>query len=353
MAKTKKWFYGYELLEILDWTPTELLHHIKNGLPCYNNLIDRQIFDIDSLPRRYKTIEEITEETNKSFELCDPPRPPSSLIEHSFKTQKGTPIYPKDGSEVMNFTLPTGNAEALRLFEKIKAFRFKNNDLSIYLNNNSIHFDSLLNSGPPSTATEAQSAKSMDIESLSMTYISDNEIKIRYSNATKIYDKKQLGFKKQGNSKIWNEFVKALESKDHFYYVGKSKTASYELAQKNLKDINEKLISFFNKEYPFKLPNNFKLYENVKSEKPGTYKFKFAINNPSDINNKYDNLSKDDLISKIEKLSEQFSEYEKNGNDKEADKTNIELSAAVETAMNKGFIGNNRAKGYLFPNRID
>jgi hypothetical protein len=330
----KRWYLASELLNEWGMQPFEFIDLIRNGkLQPYvkdaekEKKIRHELSD-DEIQYLLDNSDNLENIPGELFERISPDIQREHFNEEAFE----------NGIELQGF---------------LDKLIFKAEDINHYEAENNIHHITPKDSDTPSPAAKAQPAETIDIESLSMTYISDNEIKIRHSKATKIYDKKQLGFKKQGNSKIWNEFVKALESKDHFYYVGKSKTASYELAQKNLKDINEKLISFFNKEYPFKLPNNFKLYENVKSEKPGTYKFKFAINNPSDINNKYDNLSKDDLISKIEKLSEQFSEYEKNGNDKEADKTNIELSAAVETAMNKGFIGNNRAKGYLFPNRID
>ena len=94
-----KWYYGWELLQKpRNWTPTELLNHIKAGLPAYDDEIDRRIFDRDTLPRHKKTIEEITDEMQKKFLLCDPPHPPTGLIEHAFKNQVGTPIYPKDGS---------------------------------------------------------------------------------------------------------------------------------------------------------------------------------------------------------------------------------------------------------------
>ncbi|MFZ4439429.1 MAG: hypothetical protein ACOYOS_13450 [Syntrophales bacterium] len=134
------WINGAKLINDEGWTPTELLGHIKAGLPCYDAIIDWRFYDLDTLPRKKKTIEEITEELRQRFVDCDPPRPPTGLIEYTFKKQPGTRIYRQDG-KVMNFTLPTDRIKAIKLLETILSYRFKLDELAEYKQAHGLHTD--------------------------------------------------------------------------------------------------------------------------------------------------------------------------------------------------------------------
>ncbi len=138
----KKWFFGWELLERWDCTPTEFLGHIKAGLPAYDGEIDRRIFDIDSVPhQKAKTIEEIIkyppifELMGDLLEKRDVYYDEQTIAE--MVAMAYVAIIPPD-CEAMSFVLPTTKAKALTLFAKIKSFRFKYQDISEYERNNGL-----------------------------------------------------------------------------------------------------------------------------------------------------------------------------------------------------------------------
>jgi len=125
----RRWVFGWELIQEKEWTPTELLNHIKNGLPAYDCHTYQRIYDLDTLPRHKKTLEEIKQEEEKKRKKAEkwagPCKPlPDKLIALMFEKQKGTAIIPP-GHEAMSFTLPTGKADILKLFDQIKLFLFR------------------------------------------------------------------------------------------------------------------------------------------------------------------------------------------------------------------------------------
>lgn len=183
------------------------------------------------------------------------------------------------------------------------------------------------------------------IKSITFSYLSDDEVRIRYNKSTKAYDKKHLGFQRLGAQKTWDAFIKVFKSDKYIYFTGKSGRHAYDLAQKNLKAINDKLISFFKKEYGVKFPAGFKLYDIAKTEGTGKYQFKFKMSGPRDVSDKYKDMARNELIATIEKLAEQLHDYYESGKDYNETYTN--LSGAVTIALDKGFIGENRANAYL------
>ncbi len=68
-------------------------------------------------------------------------------------------------------------------------------------------------------------------------------------------------------------FCRISGSRDH----NRQPSKLYHAHQQMLKAISQKFIIFFEKTFQRKSPQNFKCYEMVKSEKPGTYRFKFQM----------------------------------------------------------------------------
>lgn len=138
----KRWITAEELLELRDWTPTELLNHIKAGLPAYDQLIDIRILDLDTLPRRKaETWEEILR-SPPVYELIDDAlkKIPIHYDEQMLAEMTESayvPIIPP-GCEAMSFKLPSVRIKAIDLFLKILAFRFKYEDLLEYEEKNGL-----------------------------------------------------------------------------------------------------------------------------------------------------------------------------------------------------------------------
>lgn len=201
------------------------------------------------------------------------------------------------------------------------------------------------------------------IRSVKVSLVSDTEIKIKVRDKRpSTFEQKELGFKRV-NSKIWKAFTDILKKPVHTYHVGKARgakrarKASYDVSQKRLSGINDKLLLFFKKNFDAPLPDKFKLYELIpeKREAPGTYRFKFEIFDDSEINNEnYENLSKHELIYKIENLSYELDKLSSRGDEKSEEiinKIKNELYEAVAIACKKGWLTRNRAEGYLNPSK--
>lgn len=201
------------------------------------------------------------------------------------------------------------------------------------------------------------------MRSVQVTYVSETEIKIKVGNhRAKIFDQEKLGFKKQ-NSKIWKDFIGILRKPDHAYYVGKAhgankmRKSSYELAQKRLSGISEKLVSFFNETYHVYLLKEFKVYELMpeRNDEPGKYRFKFQVCNRSHSAKNidyYNELPKKQLIDEIETLSSNLGKLSNHGGkdaEEKIDEINDNLSQAVQVALKKEWLNRNRAEYYLNP----
>ena len=201
------------------------------------------------------------------------------------------------------------------------------------------------------------------IRFLQVTHVSDTEIRIGGGGKkAKTYEMKELGFQKE-NSKTWKEFIETLDRKDHSYSVGKARGAkrvrktSYDVGQKVLSQINEKLVLFLNKTYQLQLPKRFKVYERKLSEGHGIYGFKFKITKHSDADIEgYAGLSRSKLMSTIEELSEQRQRLSDRGDKKaesQINKITNKLYGAVEIACKKEWLTRHRAAAYLNPPEDD
>lgn len=365
-----EWYYGWELIQTKGWTPTKLLNNIKNGLPAYDEEIDRQIFDLDTRPRHKKTIEEIEREEDtkrkKAEKWAGPCMPlPKTIIEGIHKNQTGIPIIPP-GHKAMSFTLPTGKTEALKLFDKIKMFRFKHQDIIDYEQSHGRYPTdpgSQHDTAPaPATPTPEQTDPEAVIRNLQIAYESDTEISVKVgTKKQKTYSSTDMGFARE-DTKAWRALIQILKSPDHSYHVGvaygegKKRNPTYDNNRAILREISKKIVSSFNKTNTPPLPDNFQIFERNKAERSGTYGPKFAIPILSIGDVDYNDLSRDTLIADIEELSSRRAVLDSRGgedSEKELCRIIAELEGKVIIAVNKKWLGQNRAKSYLNPPTAD
>jgi len=315
----KNWFYGWELLDLLKWTPHELLSHFRAGLRCYDDE-DERIYTFD---------------LGKRLSFDDIFKPPSET-------------------------------EIKILEETLKISRFKYLEIIAYLNDKcSIDFISLVNNSTTSkTKVDAEPAPEQltqeqgqtFIKSLSMAYISDTEISIKSGDKrARKRDKEKLGFCKAGKAKIWNAFIKVFKSENYYFNLNETDAMSKDSARQYLKEINNKLITFLNKEYKVKFPDGFKLYEKVESEGPGIYQFKFAIDEYiyADIE-EFKKLSDEDLLSQIKILSIKFKKANNSGGEDANQRTNTiqdKLLTAVTIAKDRKLLDESAIKRLIYTNQ--
>jgi len=115
---------------------------------------------------------------------------------------------------------------------------------------------------------------------------SDLEIKIQEpKKKAEALDYKDLGFRNETTT-AWTTFLEFLKDPSHTYNIGpasissagiKKRVLSYDSKRKLLEEINKKLIAFFNKNYPVRIAEDFKVYERCRAERAGTYRFKFRV----------------------------------------------------------------------------
>jgi len=136
---------GHDLIKKYGIQDLELFNLIKSGLTAYSET-GRRIVDIDTLPRKKNTLEEIEGEIRaRSTGVKDERTPPAAsgnekTIETSikelalmeFKRQIGDPICPPH-CDMMDFTLPGDHEKVKKKLKEIKYFRFKLKDVSKYL----------------------------------------------------------------------------------------------------------------------------------------------------------------------------------------------------------------------------
>jgi hypothetical protein len=156
------------------------------------------------------------------------------------------------------------------------------------------------------------------VKNLRVCYENDNEIKIQVPGKTaKTFTCQSLGFQDNA-TKTWRLLTEILQDPPHTYCVGpahrnvngkKEDLPFYHSQQKLLREINKKLVNFFNSNYSVEIPNNYKLYELCKGEKPGTYRFKFKVIGEAE---RALESSKNQTINEIKKLCR---EYKKTQND--------------------------------------
>jgi len=143
------------------------------------------------------------------------------------------------------------------------------------------------------------------VRSLRVFYENAEQVRIQKSgNPSLPYTYVDFGFKRPG--KTWKTFLEILQNQDHSYNVG---PARYGIKQRNkqydstlglLKELNKKWITFIDKTFSLEAPTGFRIYEKGKGDKPGTYYFKFQIEDG--LSNKKTKLTDGELNLKIADL---------------------------------------------------
>lgn len=150
------------------------------------------------------------------------------------------------------------------------------------------------------------------VRKLRISCQSDSEIKIQAPGRLgKTYSCSSLGFRDE-KTQEWKTLLDILQDPDHLYNIGqaykssggdKQRVKHYDNQLKRLNQISIKLSRFISKTYNRQMPKDFKIYEHHKSEKPGTYRFKFQVADDS-LKNKYNRYSNEQLLSEIEAFQE-------------------------------------------------
>lgn len=395
----KRWYTGHELVERWELQTFEIYEFMKKGLQAYTQYGKKIINEKDCIvavkKRSLKSLERMIREKSVKtpfrsldsvgFTIVTPTdHDIKQLAKKIFKGQpKFERISPPSNCVAIDFSLTDDEAEASNKISEAIQYRFKAVDVEAFekqhmnvieeLKKLSSHLmDSNRAENEREKAVESTNNKEMNrvqpeesaapdffIKDLQVSYVSDTEIKIKgRGNKAITYGMKELGFKKV-NSKTWKEFIGIIKRDDHLYHVGTARGAkgarktSYDVAQKVLVEINKKLVTFLNKEFQAQLPEGFKVYELIpeKKEAPGTYRFKFKILNHSDADTEeFGKLSEDELLSKIEKLSEHLKKLSNKGDEEaeaQIEKNKNQLLIAVTIACKKDWLTENRATSYL------
>lgn len=142
------------------------------------------------------------------------------------------------------------------------------------------------------------------IKNITLYKESDNEIKIQQKGRPH----KIINLHARLGKRQKRLLMDVLDDPYHFFCVRSSiKRKQYDRERNLLKQVNRKLVDLFNKEFQINLPNDFKLYELVKSEQAGTYKFKFRIITDSEpFETRFEQMSEEKLLSEINKLGKTY-----------------------------------------------
>lgn len=186
------------------------------------------------------------------------------------------------------------------------------------------------------------------VRSLRIYWTSDNSIKIQERGKKAI----EVSLDRFGHKQ--KELFKGVIEDDsslHRYSVGRpgnpelyEQRREYDRRLNLLKQTSKKLVEMIEREFSRKLPNNYKLYERVRGEETGIYKFKFQIGSDETLINKiqrYSELSEDRLNQELDKLEEMI--YQGNYPD-EIESYRDEYSNALNVAFDKGYLSNDEVR---------
>lgn len=212
------------------------------------------------------------------------------------------------------------------------------------------------------TVQQEQLEPEQFIRALSVSYENDEEIRIKiHGQRSKTYSHALLGFKR-ANVRTWRTLLDILQSPDHLYHLGvahgagRVRNKSYDANRRILEEINKKFVAFFNKTFNVELSNSFRIFELIKNGPSGTYRFKFTVADFGNDNTQYGDLSRDELIEKIEKLSSHWASLKTKGDEdseKETFKVEDKLRSAAMNAVKKGWLTRKQMKNYLNPPKED
>ncbi len=164
---------------------------------------------------------------------------------------------------------------------------------------------------PKETAPVKEQQQQTDedkIKEISIAYVSDSEICIRYGKEDFIVARKDIGV----GEKPWRMCLEMIKDQHLEYYVGVHdkdgdpvKIKGYNSQVKLFENFSKPFVQFLNQKFSLSFHENFKVFMNMKHfERPGTYKPKFHVHkyrNPEQ-ENELKELSKEEVIEIINDL---------------------------------------------------
>jgi len=166
------------------------------------------------------------------------------------------------------------------------------------------------------------------VSQLKISYENDSTIIIELPERKPVeYNYRQLGFR-SNETKTWKMLITILSSSPYTFDFGvaytypdgsksnRYKNKAYDSKWKLMDELNKKLLVFFEKEFAWKFPQGYKLYEHAKTGNNGERQFKFIVQPPSsedreaffpDIENSFLSLDETELIKSIGKLYNDYS----------------------------------------------
>lgn len=171
-----------------------------------------------------------------------------------------------------------------------------------------------------------------EVRGLEVRFENDSTIMIKAHNKPRIpYDCRQLGFRDH-RAKAWQFLIEVITEPEHTFNFGTAylypegrasvrvKNKSYDARWKLCHEACKKLIRFFEKEFGWIFPKDYKLYERVATGPEGTKWFKFKVKNQvvdgihpdnserflEEAGLAYEALEELELISEINRLNNDF-----------------------------------------------
>jgi hypothetical protein len=198
----------------------------------------------------------------------------------------------------------------------------------------------LLNPSSESARDETESVKQEEhfdafITSLRISYENDSQINIHLPGKPKVSVTAQsLGFLNE-TGKTWNDFLRVLQdSPDHLFY---SDSSNNDASRQRLKEINNKLLTYFSETYNLSPPDRYKLYKLAREKGPGVYRFNFKIGDDAGPTIKKTKNIKSKIESAIDRFKDNTNHHE----------TKDEILELLTEGIAKKSIDIDEAKKYL------
>ncbi len=117
------------------------------------------------------------------------------------------------------------------------------------------------------------------ISNITIRYEADDSITIQQKGKPQeVVDLTALKFQSGSKKLTWNNFLAVLQSPPNHYWE-----CLEDRDKKQIKTISNRLIEWMTNNLKIKFSPQYRLYDRVKTEKPGTYSFKFKIDYPDTI----------------------------------------------------------------------
>jgi len=189
--------------------------------------------------------------------------------------------------------------------------------------------------GEPSTKANAPLEEDVAsrIVRLTVRYENESEITIQdYGGLKQTIPADNLNFRNQ-KTKAWQNFLKVLKSPPNYYWE-----CPEDADRQALKTIDKKLQKWMSNNLGITFPDQYRLFEWVKSQKPGTYQFKFKIQygDTEHRDQSSDHALKKKLTAAVQGVqNDKFSQYSRK-----------KLEGIISECVQRGIIDNDVAEEY-------